>query len=44
VKRIDNQKSNKYLFYKKMAKIIGRVRIAYYICIPLEKALIEDFL
>jgi hypothetical protein len=34
---MDSQKPNKYLFYKKMAKKIGRIRIAYYICIPLEK-------
>ena len=26
-----------------MAKIIGRVRIAYYICIPLKKDFIESF-
>jgi hypothetical protein len=41
---MESRKFNKYLFYKKMAKKIGRIRIAYYICIPLEKALIEDFL
>ena len=41
--RMESRKFNKYLFYKKMAKKIGRIRIAYYICIPLEKDFIESF-
>ena len=40
---MNSQKSNNKLFYKKMTKKIGRIRIAYYICIPLEKDFIESF-